>query len=254
MLQVENIGFHYGEKPALQNISFSVAKNSFCSIVGPNGSGKTTFIRLLTGERSDYSGNIFVAGKLNTEYSIAEFATIVSTVPQNMSVQFPYTCLEMVMLGREPHKNRFTQTTDEDLAIVETAMRETATLDYAKRLITELSGGERQRIFLAKALAQEPQLLILDESFANMDMYYSLKCLELLLEKTKQKKLTVLSVMHDLNLVSQYSDAVLMFHNTKLLASGETNIVMTPANIQKAFSVQVVSVGKRGLAVMRLGS
>lgn len=254
MLQVENINFHYGNKQALQEINFSVAQNSFCSIIGPNGSGKTTFIRLLTGERHDYGGKIFVAGKLNTDYSIAEFATIVSTVPQNMSVQFPYTCLEMVLLGREPHKNRFSQTSDEDLAIVEQAMRETDTLDYAKRLISELSGGERQRIFLAKALAQTPQLLILDESFANMDMYYSLKCLELLLEKTKQKKLTVLSVMHDLNLVSQYSDAVLLFHNTKLLASGSTAAVMTPHNIKHAFSVQVVTVGERGLAVMRLGS
>lgn len=254
MLQVENINFHYGSKQALQDISFSVATNSFCSIVGPNGSGKTTFIRLLTGERTDYHGNIWVAGKSATEYSIAEFATVVSTVPQNMSVQFPYTCLEMVMLGRAPHKNRFTQTNDEDLAIVERVMKETDTLDYAKRLITELSGGERQRIFLAKALAQEPQLLILDESFANMDMYYSLKSLELLLEKTKRKELTVLSVMHDLNLVSQYSDAVLMFHDTKLLASGATSVVMTPHNIQQAFSVQVVTVGKRGLAVMRLGS
>ena len=129
-------------------------------------------------------------------------------------------------------------------------MRDTETLQYADRLITELSGGERQRIFLAKALAQQPKLLILDESFANMDMYYSLQCLDILKQKVQKQELSVLSVMHDLNLVKQYSDQVVMFSQGKIFTYGQCNQVMTVENIKQVFNIDVLPVGENALAVI----
>lgn len=251
MIQAKNIKFSYREQQILQQVDFSLPSGVFASIVGPNGSGKTTFLRLLTRERQDYQGELYLFGKTLADYSLAGLAQTISTVAQNLQIRFPFTCLDLVLLGRRPYNSGvLTKNSATDLDIVYQAMRDTDTLKYAERLITELSGGERQRIFLAKALAQQPQLLILDESFANMDMYYSLQCLDLLKQKVQKQELSVLSVMHDLNLVKQYSDQVVMFSQGKIFSYGTCAQVMTVENIKKVFQIDVLPVGENALAVI----
>ena len=251
MIQAKNIKFSYRQQQILQQVEFSLPPGIFASIVGPNGSGKTTFLRLLTRERQDFQGELSLFGKPLANYSLASLAQTVSTVAQNLQIRFPFSCLDLVLLGRRPYNSGvLSKNSAADLEIVYQAMRDTETLQYADRLITELSGGERQRIFLAKALAQQPKLLILDESFANMDMYYSLQCLDILKQKVQKQELSVLSVMHDLNLVKQYSDQVVMFSQGKIFTYGQCNQVMTVENIKQVFNIDVLPVGENALAVI----
>ncbi len=251
MIQAKNVKFSYREQLILQQVDFSLTAGVFASIVGPNGSGKTTFLRLLTGERKDFQGELQLFGRALVDYNLRELSQTISTVAQNLQIRFPFTCLDLILLGRRPYNaGLLSKNSAADLEIVYQAMRDTDTLQYAARLITELSGGERQRIFLAKALAQQPKLLILDESFANMDMYYSLQCLDLLKQKVAKGELSVLAVMHDLNLVKQYSEQVLMFNQGKIFAAGTCKQVMTVANIKQVFNIDVVPVGENALAVI----
>ncbi|MBP2664939.1 MAG: fecE 3, partial [Firmicutes bacterium] len=172
MIKVKNIQFGYAAKPVLKDITLSINQGSFCGIVGPNGSGKTTLLNLITGQLQAASGNISIKGRDIGSYKIEELARHIAVMPQNMDIKFPYTCLEIVGMGRTPYKTRLQGLTDQDVAIIENAMRLTDTLDFAGRLVTELSGGERQRVLFAKALAQQPEVLFLDEAFSNMDIYY----------------------------------------------------------------------------------
>lgn len=254
MITVNDVSFAYQAKKTLHNLTFSIPQNVFASIIGPNGSGKTTFLRLLTAEHGGYTGQIQLFGEHLANYSLAQLAKTISTVSQNLQIKFPFTCLDLVLLGRRPfNAGVLAQNSTEDLEIVYKAMSDTNTLDYADRLITQLSGGERQRIFLAKALAQQPKLLILDEAFSNMDMYYCLQCLDLLKSKVQKGELSVLSVMHDLNLVKQYSDQVLIFKEGNIFDHGDALEAMTKENIKTVFNINVMPVGKRGLAVLTGG-
>ena len=249
MLTVENVSFSYRSAAVLQAVSFHLAPGLFSVALGPNGSGKTTLLRLLTGERADYDGAITLFGRESRTYSDEERARLIATVPQNMDVHFPYTCLDLVLLGRTPYRSRFAPASEEDLQIAAQVMRETDTLKFADRMITELSGGERQRVFLAKALAQQPQLLILDESFANMDMYQAIHCLDLLADKVRAGELSVLAILHDLNLASQYADQVVLLRDGRIAYAGLAEQGLEPDWIEQTFSVAAVKVGRRGLAI-----
>ncbi len=249
MLTVKKVSFSYRSAVVLQDLDFHLAPGLFSVALGPNGSGKTTFLRLLTGERNDYEGEIDLFGRECRAYDDEERARLIATVPQNMDVHFPYTCLDLVLLGRTPYRNRFAPVSATDLTIVEQVMRETDTLQFAGRMVTELSGGERQRVFLAKALAQTPKLLLLDESFANMDMYQAIHCLDMLAEKVSRGELSVLAILHDLNLASLYADQAVLLRNGRVAYAGLAAQGLDPAWIEETFSVAAVKVGARGIAV-----
>lgn len=250
MIHVENVHFGYAAKPVLQGITLSIRQGSFCGIVGPNGSGKTTLLNLITGQLKAVSGSISIKGRDIGSYRIEELARHIAVVPQNMDIKFPYTCLEIIGMGRTPYKSRLQGLTDQDVAVVENAMRLTDTLDFAGRLVTELSGGERQRVLFAKALAQKPEILFLDESFSNMDIYYSIKCLNLLKELCGQQGLTVVSIIHDLNLVSTFCSEAVVLQAGRLVQHGPAPVVLAPDLIEKVFRIKVVRAGETGLAVL----
>lgn len=250
MINVEDIQFGYAAKPVLKDISLSIKQGSFCGIVGPNGSGKTTLLNLITGQLQPASGCISIKGRAIGSYKIAELARHIAIMPQNMDIKFPYTCLEIVSMGRTPYKTRLQGLNEQDVAIIEDSMRLTDTLDFAGRLITELSGGERQRVLFAKALAQQPEILFLDESFSNMDIYYSIKCLSLLKELCAVQGLTVVSIIHDLNLVSTFCSEAVILKAGQLIKHGPAPIVLDPELIGEVFHIKVVRAGETGLAVL----
>lgn len=250
MIKIENASFNYAAKQVLKNISLSVRPGSFCGIVGPNGSGKTTLLNIITGQLKAATGNIIMRGRDIGSYRIEELARHIAVVPQNMDIRFPYTCFEIVGMGRTPFKTRLKGLTGEDLNIIENAMRLTDTIDFAGRLVTELSGGERQRVLFAKALAQQPEILFLDESFSNMDIYYSIKCLNLLRELCTKQGLTVVSIIHDLNLVSAFCSDAIVLAAGSLVKSGSAPAVLTPELIWEIFHIKVVRAGETGLAVL----
>jgi iron complex transport system ATP-binding protein len=250
MIKVEKVQFDYTTKPVLKDISLSIRQGSFTGIVGPNGSGKTTLLNIITGQLKAASGNIIIKGRDIGSYKIEELARHIAIVPQNMDIKFPYTCFEIVGMGRTPYKTRLQGLVGDDLDIIENAMRLTDTLDFADRLVTELSGGERQRVIFAKALAQKPDILFLDESFSNMDIYYSIKCLNLLKKLCATQGLTVVSIIHDLNLVSAFCSDAAVLKSGRLITHGPAPVVLNPELIREVFNIKVVRAGETGLAVL----
>lgn len=250
MIKVENVSFRYADKAALTDIGLTIPKGSFYSIVGPNGSGKTTLFKLFSRSYPVQTGKISLAGKDLGTYSVGDLARIITLVPQNMTIRFPFTCLEVVLMGRTPFSSRLTHVSQADLDIVQKAMEDTQTLAFAERKITELSGGEQQRVFLAKALAQQPKVLFLDEAFANMDIYYTIACLNIIKQKIEQEALTVVSIMHDLNMVANFSTHAALLSYGTIIKEGKASDVITPELIYKVFGITVVKAGPCGLAVV----
>lgn len=250
MFELTGVCFQYGSKKVLDNINLTIKPGDFCGIIGPNGSGKTTLLNIMLGYLKASSGKINFLNKDINKYKIKDMARYVAVVPQNVDIKFPFTCLEVVMMGRRPFKNRLRDLPQQDMDIVYRCMELTDTLQFADCLITEVSGGEKQRVIFAKALAQSPKVLFLDEAFSNMDIYYSVKLLKLLKYLVQKEGLTVVSIMHDLNLVKAFCTSVVMLGKGGLIDYGKVEVVMKPEKIFSLFKIRVAEAGKNGLAVL----
>ncbi len=250
MLEVENLSFSYKNKKVLCNLNFSIRKGKFAAVIGPNGSGKTTLLNLLTGFMQPQEGKIYFDSRPINEYSINQLARKMAVVSQDVNFRFPFTCLEVVMMGRTPFKERMKVFGKKDLEIVYRCMEETNTLQYADAFITEVSGGERQRIVLAKALAQTPEVLFLDEAFSSMDICYCIKSLNMLRKLVTEQGMTVVSIMHDLNMADTFSDTVIALDEGRLIGWGRREEVMNPEFLNRLFKVKIEKVGSRGLVIV----
>lgn len=243
-LFIQNLDYAYGRKRVLKDINLSI-KQGFVSIIGPNGSGKTTLLKLICGLLSLQSGLVQVWGRNLRELSSLERARCFTLIQQNQAFAFPFTCLEMVSWGRYPHRNQLDGLSDADFEVIEDAMRITETLDFKDRLITEVSGGEQQRVMLACALAQQPKILFLDEAFSAVDISYKKVILGKLKKLVEQKKLTVVSIVHDLNVAYRYSDRVVLLKEGELVGCGHPDEVMNEMTIQQVFQVEVEFIQRR---------
>ncbi len=250
MYKIEDVGFAYENKRVLHGVRFSVKKKSFVTIIGPNGSGKSTLFGILTGLFKPKMGQVIFAGKPLNEYGIPELAKKIAVVKQDTVVRFPFTCLEVVMMGRNPFQDRGRELKERDFEIVYEAMKKTDTLRFASDLITEISAGERQRVFLARAIAQTPEVIFLDEAFSAMDICYSVKSLDLLKELVEKEGISVVAIMHDLNMADTYSDMILALQDGQVLQWGQTENVMQPTFIKSLFKINVKKIGSRGLVVL----
>jgi iron complex transport system ATP-binding protein len=207
--------------------------------VGPNGSGKTTLLRLLSGSLMPQRGIVRVCGDDPARSGRACLARKVAVVGPQTLLGFPYTVIEVVLMGRAPHLEGFRLETDRDLAVAREVMEATDVLRFAERPFDTLSSGERQRVSVARALAQEPDLLLLDEPGAFLDIKQASALYELLEDRNLDTGLTVISVLHDLNLASHYFDEVAMFAGGRLRAVGPPEDVMTYARIRDVFDTDV---------------
>lgn len=248
--EINNLNFSYENKKILHDISFSIYQGDFLTLLGPNGSGKTTLLKTLTGFLKPHSGQIRFRGLQIEKYSALELAKQIAVVSQDVHTRFPFTCLEVVLMGRNPYKNRMQSFSDEDYEIVHRCMEETDTLKFIDHPITEISCGERQRVILARALAQMPKVIFLDEAFSAMDVHYCIQSLNLLKKKVDQEGMAVISIMHDLNMADTYSDKVVALKEGKLVQWGCAEKVMEPTVLHSLFKINVKKIGSRGLAVL----
>ncbi|MGC4376805.1 heme ABC transporter ATP-binding protein [Fictibacillus sp. Mic-4] len=238
MLHVENVTAGYNGKDIVHQVTFSVPKGEFFGIIGPNGSGKTTLLRSISGELSVKSGKLNVMDRPIQSFSSKERARRIAVLPQHNETAFDYSVKETVALGRYPYyEGFFKQSSKRDDEVVEMVMGETGIAQFAEQSLGNLSGGERQRVFLAKALAQEPELLLLDEPTNHLDLSYQMKLLELIKERTIDKKLTVVAILHDLNLASLYCDRLMLLNEGKCEALGTPIEVMNDANLKKVYGI-----------------
>ncbi|MEI3599619.1 MULTISPECIES: adenosylcobinamide amidohydrolase [unclassified Oceanobacillus] len=241
MLLIKNASGGYDGEEIVKNISFSVNEGEFFGILGPNGSGKTTLINMISGLLDLQQGKIEVAGRNIADYSKKELAKKIAVLPQLTPQVFPYTVKEMVSLGRYAHHSGlFRSWTKEDEEIVQRVMRQTNILEFADTSVMEHSGGEQQRIFLAQALVQQPKVLLLDEPTNHLDLAYQKELLDLLRKSAKEKGLTVVAILHDLNLASLYCDRLLLMDEGEAKALENPDEVLSEELINSVFDTEVI--------------
>lgn len=250
MFEVKNLWFHYGSKNVLQDVNFSLGSGKFFSIIGPNGSGKTTLINLLTGYLKTDTGKISVFKRPIETYPLEQLARFFAIIHQGVSIKFPFTCLEIVMMGRHPFTRRMNALTESDMAIAYEAMSLTDTLEFSDRLVTEISGGEFQRVMFARAVAQKPQVLFLDEAFSEMDISHRIRSLKLIKGLVQQEQLTVIAIMHDLNLAYTFSDDVIALKEGRIQGNNSPQKLMTAAFLKAVFDIHVHHVEDKGFIVI----
>ena len=237
-LRIKQVSFSYDSIKALEDVTFEAAEGELLGIVGPNGAGKTTLLRCINRVLKPQVGVILIGGRDVACWSRREIARRMGLVPQNSTITFPFTVLEVVLMGRRPHQGPFGRESERDLEIVEEALRLTDTLRFASRPIAELSGGEQRRVVIARALAQEPSVLLLDEPTLHLDINHQLEVLSLVRRLTRERGLVTILTSHDLNLAARYCDRLLMLNQGQVYALGTPEEVLTPANIRRVYRVE----------------
>ncbi len=235
MLQVESLSVSYGERAVLHEVSFSVERGTVLGLIGPNGAGKSTLIRALSGVLATQSGRVLVDGRSLSGMSAPDVARHIAVVPQAHNLPPAFTAWETVLLGRTPYLNWLGQVSKRDEEIARDAMRRTDTLKLADRRVGELSGGEQQRLLLARALAQATPILLLDEPTSNLDLQYQISLLEQVRRLTRQDELSVVMVMHDLNLVARYCDQAALLVEGRIAKMGDIESVLTARILSEAY-------------------
>jgi iron complex transport system ATP-binding protein len=238
-LEFLGITFSYLNGPVLQGIDLKVKDGERVGLLGPNGSGKTTLLKLGCGVLRPGSGEVRLDGGDLNQLNRRAIAQRVAVVPQHLEMPFAFTAEQMVNLGRTPFVGRLSGERAADREAVESALASTSTSALAGRLFNELSGGERQKVILAMALAQEPQLLILDEPTVHLDINHQAEILDLVKRLNEERGLTIIAAMHDLNLASIYFDRLLIIKHGRLMADGPPEQVITESNLRDIFGVSV---------------
>lgn len=225
----------------LSGVSFSLGKGTFAGIIGPNGSGKTTLFRGITGILPAFGGEISLEGKSLKSFSLQKRAQKIAIVTQMTDAdQIPVE--DYVLMGRLPYYKRFRFfESQEDLEIAHRYMKLTEIFQYRNKLMTELSGGEQQRAAIARALTQEPELLLLDEPTSHLDITHQVKILDLLQQLNAEMGLTVLMVIHDLNLASEYCDKLILFNHGEIFIQGNPEEVITWETIEQVYQTPVIA-------------
>ncbi len=234
-LKVSGVHFAYKDKEVLRDISFEVKPGELLGLLGPNGVGKTTLLKCINKIHAPKSGDIFVNGYRIDTLSERMIAHHLSYVPQSAHSNFPITVLDTVMMGRYPFLNF--KVTQKDKTIVFNLLERMGLTDMAFRQINRLSGGERQRVFIARAIAQEPKVILLDEPTSNLDMSHQLETLKLLRKTIQENKIAAVMTIHDLNLASMFCDKGLMLKDKKVYAYGTCQDVINEVNIKAVYGV-----------------
>lgn len=240
VLNLEDIHFRYEAAGwVLRGLSCTVEKGEFLGILGPNGSGKTTLLRICNGILAPHQGTVTVSGADIRKIPRRALARTMAFVAQDSPEPPPFTVSQCVLMGRAPHLGRLQFEGERDFAVARRAMEVTGTLSLASRSMNDLSGGEKKRAHIARALAQEPQILFLDESTAHLDMKHTAAVFDLLKGLNRRKNLTVLAVTHDINTAALYCDRLLLLNRGSLHAQGRPEEVLTETNIREVFETPV---------------
>jgi ABC-type cobalamin/Fe3+-siderophores transport systems, ATPase components len=237
----EGIDVSLGGVSVLSDLDVTALRGTVTGIVGPNGAGKTTLLRALQAGLSPDSGSITVAGEQISELSARRAAQLVASVPQTTALSFDFTVRETVEMGRTPHITRFGARGPEDRAAVSEAMERTETAQFADRSIQTVSGGQRQRVLLARALAQETPVLLLDEPTSDLDINHAISTLEMVRDLVDDGK-TALAAIHDLNLAARYCDRVVLVADGRVRASGTPDAVLTRDTLHETFDAESIVV------------
>jgi iron complex transport system ATP-binding protein len=239
MLSCTDLKFAYrpGAPRVVDGVSLSVARGDLVGILGPNGSGKTTLLKLLAGTLVPSSGHVQLEDQPLAARSRRDLARRIAFVPQETFAPFDFSVLDIVLMGRFPHLGLFALEGPADLAIARQALEATGTASFESRSFSTLSGGEKQRVVIASALAQSPELLLLDEPTASLDLGHQLDVQVLLRGLNRDHAVTMVLSTHDLNFAAGLCRHLVLIRNGRVLASGPTDTVLTPATVKQLYGV-----------------
>lgn len=234
MIQLEHIGVSYGNRSILDDLSVDFKEHSITAVMGPNGCGKTTLLRCIGGLLKPTTGRVLLDGQTVDSYTPRQLAQRVAFVRQRAYTDFDFSAFEIVLMGRNPYQHRLQNESQADWDIVEQCMRQTGTWHLRLATPQQMSGGELQRVMIARALAQQTPLLLMDEPVSNLDIAHQLEVMRLLHNSTDK---TILIVIHDLNLALQFCDRLLLLHDGHALFHGPIADGLTPDNIRTVYGV-----------------
>ena len=243
-LKVKNVNFNYASVPILKDVCIELDRSEMLGVVGPNGAGKSTLLRCIDRILSPQEGCILLDGRDIMDMHLMDLAKKMAYIPQSAIQVFPATVFDTVLLGRRPHVGW--RSSEEDLEKVLDTLQMMHIEDLAMRDINEVSGGQQQKIFIACALAQEPDVLLLDEPTSNLDIRHQLEVLDIIKNIVVEKGISAIMAIHDLNLAARYTDRVIMMNGGHIYAAGVPSAVLTPENINHAYGVEVEVINHKG--------
>lgn len=236
-LDISELEYSYNNKPVLDKIDFEVNKGEIIGVLGPNGCGKTTLLKNLNKNLSPKSGCVLLDSEDMSGMMKKDIAKKIAVVPQTNEISFAFTVREIVSMGRTPFQGMLSPESSEDINIVNDALKKTGLTDLAERYINTMSGGERQRVIIARAIAQTPNIILMDEPTLHLDISMQFDVLNLIKKLSRENNLTVVIVSHDLPMVAKYCDRIIMLHDHKIYAIGTPEEVLTPKNMEVVFNV-----------------
>jgi iron complex transport system ATP-binding protein len=252
MIICKNICASYKTASILKNIDISASAGDFLGIIGPNGAGKTTLLKVFTGVKKPTSGSVVLDEIKIAGMTRREIARKIAVVPQSAFVPPLFSVEDVVSIGRYAlRENRFRESAADKNAIKD-AMHKTGAIRFADRLISELSGGERQEALIARALAQEPKILMLDEPTANLDIRHQISILKLISQLVTEGPLCAIMVIHDLNLAARFCNRLVLLHNGSILAQGAPSEVLTSANLAAAYGVSAIAADNQTIGALQV--
>ena len=239
MLQVDSVSFGYrAGRPVVEDVTFSVEQGSLVGVLGPNGSGKTTLLKVLAGAITPSAGTVRIDGRLVREWPRRALARRIAFVPQDTYAPFDFSVLDIVLMGRYAHLGMFALEGPADLAIARQALESTGTSAFEARSFTTLSGGEKQRVVIASALAQTPELLLLDEPTGSLDIGHQLEVQDLLRRLNRENGVTMVLSTHDLNFAAALCRRLILLRHGRVVAQGPTADVLRPDTVRALYGVE----------------
>jgi iron complex transport system ATP-binding protein len=234
-ITAKNLSHSFGEDLVINNVSFQVPKHDFFIIIGPNGSGKTTLMKTIAGILKPQNGKLNILNRSIDQYHRKALARTIAFVPQITLADFPFTVTEIVLMGRSPYLGILGLEEKNDFEIARQAIAFMGLENLAHRKLDQLSGGEQQRVFIARAICQEPDIILLDEPTASLDLAYQVRIMDLMEELKTKKGITVVMVSHDVNLAAMYADRLLLLHNGQVMCQGLPREVITYQFLEAAY-------------------
>lgn len=240
MLSAQKLSFKRESKTILEHIDVTLHPREILGVIGPNGAGKSTLLHVLLGLLPASSGNTVLNDMPLSSMTRRQIAQLVSFVPQDTHLHFDFTVKDIIRMGRQPHRKAFTGVTQQDEAQIQFALKTTDLMELADTPVTQLSGGERQRVFIARAIAQESNILLMDEPTANLDLNHQLSVMEWIkafVALSESQPHGCIVAIHDINLAAQYCDRLLLLHQGKRVAYGSPKQVLTAHNLRQYFNI-----------------
>ena len=234
-IAVDRLSYAYGKNDVLKHVRFTVASGDFFVIIGPNGSGKTTLMKLMAGLEKLPEGHLSILGRELQNYKKKDLARKIAFVPQEVPTDFPFSVMGVVLMGRSPYQGTLGLERARDVEKARQAIAFTGVSHLADRKLNALSGGERQRVFIARAICQEPEIMLLDEPTASLDLAHQIRIMDLMEKLQQEKKITIVMVSHDLNLAAMYGTRLLLLNKGEIVKIGLPEEVLTFQTLEDAY-------------------